>query len=347
MSAKTMSAKIRAFNSNCKTPARRYPTEHSVVNRRGEQSFSSSSVPSGPPKGPLGATLLVLSCAVALLVLTGCGVPPNTGNGGAGGGPVGGQPPGGGGIITSQWPEDDESVQGVVMHTQPLSTSQCLLNPNGAFAVTQTTAFLATTWAQHSATFWALDPNDAQLCQSGQAFQGVLLAQRGQAGLLPLSLSPGTYYLAIQDMGNSSNAGGVEIDVSGGPSGRTYVGPPFATVTGSFNPGGWRTMAFTIQANTAVWLDGGNSGGLMYMMTPSQAQAFQSTYAAGYFGGTINFINDASNNPNYCGFNGSSTADAPEDCDLTSHLVPGSYVLVYINNTSSEQWLTAWGLVYQ
>ena len=97
----------------------------------------------------------------------------------------------------------------------------------------------------------------------------------------------------------------------------------------------------------STFKDGGNTGGQIYMMTPAQAQTFETQYANGYSGGTISFIENASNSPNYCGFNGSSNADAPEDCDLTAQLPPGQYVMVYINNTNSSQWLTAWGLVYE
>jgi hypothetical protein len=233
------------------------------------------------------------------------------------------------------------------MHTQ-LTTNRCLINPNQGFSIAQTTVFWAGSWARYKASFWALDQNNAQLCQSGQAFQGVPLAPQGESGFNPITLAAGTYFLAMLDMGNASNAAGVELDTAGGPPGTTLVGNLFnAAVAQSVNPEGWVTMPLTIQANTVTWLDAGNTGGVMYMMTPSQTQTFQSQYSNGFTGGTISFINDANNNPSYCCLNGSMTMDAPEDCDLTSHLVPGSYVLVYINNTSSAQSLTAWGVVYQ
>jgi hypothetical protein len=293
----------------------------------------------------------ISSVAFLLLVLAGCGAP-NSGNGGSGG--VGGNNGGGGGngggsgsTTTSVWPADDESAQGLVMHTQQLTTNQCVINPNQGFSIAQTTAFWAESWARYKASFWALDQNNAQLCQSGQAFQGVPLAPQGEYGFNSITLAAGTYFLAILDLGNASNAAGVELDTAGGPPGRTFVGSLFNTVAKSVNPEGWVTIPFIIRANTVAWLDGGNSGGVIYMMTPSQAQTFQSQYPNGFTGGTISFIDDANNNPSYCGLNGSMTMDAPEDCDLTSHLVPGSYVLVYINNTSFAQSLTAWGVVYQ
>ncbi len=294
-------------------------------------------------------------CSLVLLgLLCGCGGSNNTGTNGGGGtggsGGSGGSGGGGGtpnGVVNSTWPEDGEGqAQALVMHTQSLTTNQCLINPNGGFNITQTTTFIAFTYSQYKANYWALDQNDAQLCQNGQAFTGYPLVPQGQNGVQNVTLPAGSYFIGIQDVGNTSNSAGAELDVNGGPPNTSFVGSTFTPVTKSLNPGGWEAIPFTIQSGNLVWLDGGNTGGQVYMMNPSQESSFASQYANGFNGGTINFIEDAYNNSSYCGLNGSSNSDAPEDCDLTSHLPPGSYYLVYINNTSSPQWFTAWALTY-
>src|ERR1700686_2577374 len=148
-----------------------------------------------------------ISClAFMLLLLAGCGGP-KSGNGGGVAGSNGGGGGGNGGdsgsTTTSVWPADDESVQGLVMHTQQLSTNECLINPSQGFSIAQTTAFWAGSWARYKASFWALDQNNAQLCQAGQAFQGVRLVPQGESGFNPITLAAGTYFLAILDMGNA------------------------------------------------------------------------------------------------------------------------------------------------
>ena len=163
---------------------------------------------------------------------------------------------------------------------------------------------------------------------------------------MSVNLSAGTYYLAIQDMGNPSNLAGVELDAAGGPPGISYLGPLFNTVVQSYQPGSWQTIPFTIQPNTVVWLDGGTTGGTLYLMTPSQAQSFQSAYPNGFTGGSIAYTGDNNGNLQFCNLNSQDVQNAPEDCDLTSHLLAGSYVLVFVNDTSAPQTLTTWGIVY-
>lgn len=307
-------------------------------------------------------TLLLLSILFSCLVACsnggaangggGTGGGTGAGSGGSGGGTGGGSGGGsggggnGGGLVTSVWPEDDESIQGYVYHTQSLTQNQCLVNTDGV-TLPQTQTFYAESWAQYRTTFWALDQNNAQLCQAGQSFLGVLLTpQQGESGLMTVNLGPGTYFLAIQDMGNPSNLAGVELDVAGGPPGTSYLGQLFNTVVKSYPPGSWETIPFTIQPNTVVWLDGGTTGGTIYLMTPTQSQSFQTTYPNGYTGGTITYIGDNNRNLQFCNLNSLDAQNAPEDCDLTSHLLPGSYVLVFVNDTSSPQSLTTWGIVY-
>jgi hypothetical protein len=244
------------------------------------------------------------------------------------------------------WPEDDESIPGYVYHTQTLTQNQCLVNSNGV-TLPQTETFYSTSWAQYKASFWALDQNNAQLCQAGQPYVGVLLTpQQGESAFMNVNLGPGTYFLAIQDMGNPSNLAGVELDVTGGPVGTSYLGPLFNSIVKSYQPGSWETIPFTIQPNNLVWLDGGTTGGTLYLMTPAQAQSFQSAYPNGYTGGTISYSGDANGNLQFCNLNSQDAQNAPEDCDLTSHLPAGSYVLVFVNDTSSPQSLTTWGIVY-
>ena len=160
------------------------------------------------------------------------------------------------------------------IHTQTLAQNQCLVNQNG-FTLPQTQTFYADSWAQYRTRFWAVDQNNALLCEAGQFFSGVLLTpQQGESAVMSVNLGAGTYYLAIQDMGNPSNLAGVELDVAGGPPGTSYLGQLFNTVVQSYQPESWQTIPFTIQPNTVVWLDGGTTGGTLYLMTPSQAQSF-------------------------------------------------------------------------
>lgn len=298
------------------------------------------------------AAAWVVFVLVCVLHLVGCSSNNTgstiTGGGGGGSGTGGGGGGGTGGTMGSvNWPEDDESVQGFVMHTQQVPADTCMVNPNGGFTIYQQTTFVAESWSQYTATFVAVDQTNASLCQGGQAFQGVVLSGQSKFGIQTITLSPGSYFLAAQNTSNSVNGAGVEMDITGGPPGTSYVGTLFKSVAINLNPGGWQTIPFNIPSNTYAWLDGGNSGGLAIMMTPSQAQSFQATYSSGYNGGSYSYIEDVNNNATFCDLNGGTPADAPEDCDLTSHLPAGSYVLVFVNNTNAPQGYSAWGALYQ
>jgi hypothetical protein len=245
-------------------------------------------------------------------------------------------------------PQDAEGGtggQGLVLHTVTLTTNQCLVNPNG-FSISQQTTFWTTSWARYSANFWLLDATNATACQQGQAFTGYRLIAAGNNGTNAITV-PGSssYFIAIQDGGNGSNAAGAELVVTTPPSGMTYQGALFPTLTKSFNPGGWFAQPFTVPANSRIWLDGGTTGGQIYVMTPSQAATFESTYAGGYNGGSIPYVYFPPN-PQPCGLNGGSSQDIPEDCEFNAYYSPGYYVLVYVNTTGSLQWVTTFGTYF-
>jgi Ca2+-binding RTX toxin-like protein len=169
--------------------------------------------------------------------------------------------------------------------------------------------------------FWAVDPTNAQGFQMGIPFSGVNLTPNGQFGLTTVTLGAGTWYFGAMD--NAVPAGvsvGAFVDASVVSSSGTPAGNvPMAIYA---NPGAWRAIGFDVTGAPQSFLQSEAVGGKVVVMTEAQFQTFQAQYAAGYNGGGFASVAPIDGTIPAGGSHGELT------------LAPGSYELVFINDTA-------------
>lgn len=241
-------------------------------------------------------------------------------DGGGGGGDGGGGGSGNGGSFSVN---ETSEITATLTGSRPnyVSSSGLTLAAN-----TQVWAF---TWAEYSASFYAVDAANANLLMNGSRFNGYSLGSAGQTGLLYATLPPGTWYVAVSPNQNIdasySNRIYAELSVPTLSGASEVSNVPFGT--GVLQPGGWITQPFTITSgNGRAFIETEGDGGTFAVMTEAQANNFASAYRNGFFGGTYSYVSA-------CGASSGSPATEIE-CEL--QLPPGSYSIVYINTTSSS-----------
>ena len=192
-----------------------------------------------------------------------------------------------------------------------------------AFGVTTTlTTFIAQQYS--GINVYALDAKNAQLFLNGQAFQGYLL----QNGLNHVTLPAGQYWFGSVYTGSISGSQTVSGFVEAASvdlPGSSFIGNvPFA-VDG--NAGAWKSRGFTITGTPSLYIETEGTGGKFMIMNESQYQSFASAHPNGFFGGSYSYTYALG------GLNGGPSTEIEGELKLN----PGSWYLVWINDTSSWQ----------
>jgi len=169
---------------------------------------------------------------------------------------------------------------------------------------------------------WAVDSTNATPLGQGLPFTGTNLVPNGQFGLIIMTLPAGTWFFGAVD--NSVPAGGT----AGAFVDATVLSDPGATPAGNApmaiygNPGSWRSIGFDVTGSPQGFLQEEAVGGKTAVMTEAQFQAFQAHYGSGYNGGPFDSV---------AVIGGAATLPGAHQ-ELT--LTPGSYELVWINDTA-------------
>lgn len=267
-----------------------------------------------------GSTIVVFNCSdgSGMTISVGATYTSTCGSGGGGGGGGGGGSGNTGSFSTNETSEITATLTG----SRPNYVS------SSGLTLAATTPVWAFTWAEYSASFWAVDTTNANRLMSGSTFSGYPLGSAGQTGLLYATLPPGTWYVAVipnQTIDASySNRIYAELSVPTLSGANEVSNVPFRT--GVVQPGGWITQPFTITSGSGrAFIETEGDGGTFAVMTAAQANSFVSAYSNGFFGGTYSYTYA-------CGASSGSPATEIE-CEL--QLPPGSYSIVYFNTTSS------------
>jgi serralysin len=201
-------------------------------------------------------------------------------------------------------------------HADVIDTSKSL-------TLTQSSTVEIFTSAQFTGVqLWAVDATNATLLSEGLPFTGTNLVTNGQFGLTTITLPAGTWFFGAVD--TSVPAGqttGAFVDA-------TVISDPGATTAGNVpmaiygNPGSWRSIGFDVTGSPQGFLQEEAVGGKTVVMTQAQFQTFEAHYATGYNGGAFDSVETL----------GGSATDPGAHQELT--LAPGSYELVWINDTA-------------
>jgi hypothetical protein len=272
------------------------------------------------------------ACLITMSALTGCGGggdaaggsndPGAGGDSGGGGSNGGGSNGGGGGTSTAAFVTlETGEINGTMTGSQPNFVS------SDGIVLAQSTQVISFTWAQSTAAFFAVDADNARLFAAGQSFRGYNLGAAGQMGLFPVTLPPGTWYVAArpnQSFDASYNSRiYAELSTVSLPDARRVGNVPVGT--GDVQPGGWHIQPFTVAAGLRGYIETEGAGGTFAVMTAAQASAFQAAYPNGYTGGQYAYV--------YACGGQAGGADLEIECELK--LPPGNYALAYFNDSGS------------
>ncbi len=239
---------------------------------------------------------------------------------GTGGGSGGGGGTGGGGGSASFSVNETSEINATLTGASPnfVDTS--------GLTLTKTTRVWAFSWAEFAAEFWVVDAANAAALKAGGRFSGFRMADAGSSGMSFVTLPAGTWYVAVFPSGTFGS----------GYSNRIYAELSVPTLAGATevndapmyaggNAGSWRSMSFSVGTGSRAFLETEGSGGLWAVMDPSQYSSFSAAYGGGYNGGSFSYVYAC----------GPSSGGAALEIECELKLPPGTYYLVYVNNTGS------------
>jgi hypothetical protein len=179
--------------------------------------------------------------------------------------------------------------------------------------ISATSSFIFRFASQYQAQAAIITPDQLANFTNHLSFTGFAIFDN-QFGTNYVTLSPGSYYVAVRNTSNGANKWSVELDyaVSLPPSDHASFVDNYITGVKSWNSSSRYWHAFTIQTGYRYFMDGCNVNSDVHLITADQLTAFQN-------GGTYQYLS------NYYDVGGA----APGFWEL--HLNPGDYYLISYN----------------
>jgi hypothetical protein len=202
------------------------------------------------------------------------------------------------------------------------------ISTSPSFTLKSQTKITAFTYAQYSASFYALDQVNAQLCMNGAPFSGYLLsANKNETGLYTTTIPAGTYWVCVAP-GQSvfdgySNKIGYEIislEVTGASTSSNI------TMVGGYDPGGWQSKGFTFSSGVSAYLEAESTGGAFYIVSENEYKS--------------KFVNGGNLPSSFQYIDTCSGGSSEMECNLK--IQPGNYYLVYANTSSDWNGMAAY-----
>lgn len=186
------------------------------------------------------------------------------------------------------------------------------------FTVNQTTAFVFRFAILYSAQAAIITESEVNAFKNLQSFSGYGLFDN-VFGTKLVTLTPGTYYVAVRNTSNGQNKWSVELDldITLPASDRATRYDYYLNDTKNFANGGKTWQAFTVQTGYRYFLDGCNVNTDFFVIPESELNNFQNNQ-------TFN---------SYASYNGYG-GEAPGFYEIK--LNPGNYYLVSRSNQASS-----------